>query len=59
MMECCDVKQRDFKTLVSKKFKINSLLYPPGGGGVSELGKIPYFFFKLFLTPSLSSFVFE
>ena len=34
MMECCDVKQRDFETLVSKKFKINSLLYPPGGGGL-------------------------
>ena len=27
MMECCDVKQRDFETLVSKKFKINSLLF--------------------------------
>ena len=55
MMECCDVKQRDFETLVSKKFKINSLLYPPGGGGgVSEVGKIPFFFLKLFLTPSLS-----
>ncbi len=33
-VECCDVKQRDFETLVfKKKFKINSPLYPPGGGG--------------------------
>ena len=54
-MEYCDVKQRDFETSVSKKFKINSLLYPPGGA--PELGKIPYFFLKLFLTPSLMNII--
>ncbi len=52
-MESCDVKQRDFETLVSKNF-LKIPYFTPRGGGVSELGKIPYFFLKLFLTPSLN-----
>ena len=41
---------------IGKKSIINSLLTPPGGG-VSELGKIPYFFLFFFLKPSLYIFL--
>ena len=39
-------KQREFDPWISKKIINKFPTLPPRGGGVSELGKIPYFFFK-------------